>query len=146
MIAKSCGVDVKELPMPEIKCRQYLSSREKCNHILSAPVLSTPGITRRRLCTMYFLFMCSTPPRRLLWLHHAVRNLVGRWLSDLYATFPIKVSFRVAICFLMLCILNNFFLTISFVMCCSFISSIMMHSMCRMLRYRNASSLFGRGV
>ena len=43
------GVDVEELLRPEIKFRQYLSSREKCAHVLSAPVLSTPGMTRRRL-------------------------------------------------------------------------------------------------
>ena len=45
----SGGVDIKELPRPEIKCRQYLSSREKRAHVLSAPVLSTPGMTRKRL-------------------------------------------------------------------------------------------------
>ena len=43
------GVDVEEFPRPEIKCRQYLPSREKCAHVLSAPVFPTPGMTRRRL-------------------------------------------------------------------------------------------------
>ena len=59
---------------------------------------------------MIFLFVCSTPTRRLLWLHHAVIILVGIWSSDLRATFPIKVSCRVVICFLMLGISKNSFL------------------------------------
>ena len=40
----SGGVDAKEIPRPEIKCRQYLLSMEKCTHVLSALVLSTPGM------------------------------------------------------------------------------------------------------
>ena len=43
------GVDVEEVPRPEIKCRQYLSSIEKCAHVLSAMALSTPGMISRRL-------------------------------------------------------------------------------------------------
>ena len=43
------GVDVEEVPRPEIKCRQYLSSMKKCAHVLSAPVSSTPGMMSRRL-------------------------------------------------------------------------------------------------
>ena len=43
------GVDVEEVPRPEIKYHQYLSSRAKCSDVLSAPALSTPGMTRRRL-------------------------------------------------------------------------------------------------
>ena len=66
---------------------------------------------------MDLLFLCSTPPRRFLWLHHAVIILVGRWSSELRATFPIKFRCRVAICFSMLGILNHFFLTVSFVIC-----------------------------
>ena len=66
---------------------------------------------------MYFLFVCSTPARRFLWLHHAVRSLVGRCSSELRATFSIKVSYRVVICFSLLGISENFFLAISFVMC-----------------------------
>ena len=56
----SGGVYFKEVLRPEIKCRQYLSSMAKCAHVLSAPVLSTPGIISRRLRTMDFLFVCST--------------------------------------------------------------------------------------
>ena len=82
---------------------------------------------------MDFLFMRSTPPRRLLWLHHAVRSLVGIWSSELRATLPIKVRCRVTIYFLMLGISKNFFLTVSFVMSCSFTSAILMPSMRRML-------------
>ena len=37
-----------------------------------------------------FLFVCNTPPRRLLWLHFAVRSLVGRRLSELRVTFPMN--------------------------------------------------------
>ena len=76
----SGGVYVEEVPRPDIKCRQYLSSMAKCAHVLSAPVLSTPGMMRRRLWTMYCLFVCNTTPRLLLCLHHALRSLVGRWL------------------------------------------------------------------
>ena len=43
------GADVEEVPRPEIKCRQYLSSMEKCAHVLSAPVLSAPGMMSWRL-------------------------------------------------------------------------------------------------
>ena len=43
------GADVEEVPRPEIKCRQYLSSIEKCAHVLSAMALSTPGMISRRL-------------------------------------------------------------------------------------------------
>ena len=43
------GVDVEEVPRPEIKCSQYLSLMAKCAHILSAPVFSTPGMMSRRL-------------------------------------------------------------------------------------------------
>ena len=43
------GVDAEEVKRPDIKCCQYLSSMEKCAHVLSAPVLSTPGMMRQRL-------------------------------------------------------------------------------------------------
>ena len=43
------GVDVEKFTRPEIKCCQYLSSMEKCAHVLSVPVLSTPGIMSLRL-------------------------------------------------------------------------------------------------
>ena len=102
---------------------------------------STPGMIRQRLWKMEFLFMCSTPPRSILWLHHAVRILLGIWLSEFRATFTIKVSCRVAICFLMLGISNNFFPTAIFVMCCYFTSVTLMPSMRRMVRYRKTSSL-----
>ena len=42
------GVDVEEVPRPEIKCCQYLSSMEKRSHVLSAPVLSTSGTMSQR--------------------------------------------------------------------------------------------------
>ena len=45
----SVGVDVEEFPRPDINCRQYISSMEKCAHVLSAPVFSTPGMIRQRL-------------------------------------------------------------------------------------------------
>ena len=108
--------------------------------------LSTPGMTRRRLGTTYFLFMCSTPLHRLLWLHHVVRSLVGRWSSELFATFSIKVRCRVAICISMLGILKNFFLTVSFVMYWYFTSSILMPYMRQVLWCRNNSSFFRRDV
>ena len=65
---------------------------------------------------MNFLFVISIPLCCLLWLHHAVWSLVGRWSSELSANLPMKFSYRVAICFLMLVIPNNAFLTASFVM------------------------------
>ena len=77
------GFDVKDVPRPEIKCRQYLSSREKRSHVLSTPVFPTPGMMRQRLRTMNILFLSITPPRRILWLHHSVRSLVGIWSSEL---------------------------------------------------------------
>ena len=43
------GIDAEELPMPEIKCCQYFSSREKWAHVLSAPVFPTSGMMRWRL-------------------------------------------------------------------------------------------------
>ena len=46
---------------------------------------------------MDFLFVCSTPPCRLLWLHHAARSLVGGCSSELRVTLPMNVSCRVAI-------------------------------------------------
>ena len=45
----SGGVDVKEVPRPEIKCCQYLSLMEKCAHVLSVPALSTSGMMSWRL-------------------------------------------------------------------------------------------------
>ena len=56
---------------------------------------------------MDFLFVCKTLPRHLLWLHHAVRSLLGRWLSELRATLPMNVSCIVAIYFLMQGISKN---------------------------------------
>ena len=82
---------------------------------------------------MDLLFVCSTPLRCLLWFHHALRSLVGGWLSELRATLPIKVSCRVAVYFSVLGISKNFFLTVSVVMCCSFTSAILMPSIRRML-------------
>ena len=95
---------------------------------------------------MIFLLVCSTPPNSLLWLHHVVISLVGRWSSDLRATFPIKFSCRVSIFFKMLGISNNFLLTVAFVMCWSFTSAILMPNMRRMLRCRNSSRFFRRDV
>ena len=43
------GVDVEEFPRPDIKCRQYLSLRAKCNHVLSTPISPTPDMTWQRL-------------------------------------------------------------------------------------------------
>ena len=43
------GGDDEEFPRLDIKCCQYLSSRAKCAHLFRAPVLSTPGMMRRRL-------------------------------------------------------------------------------------------------
>ena len=123
-----------------------MSSMANCAHVLSAPVFPTPSMMRRRLWTMDFLFVCSTPPRRLLWLHHAVRILVVRWSSELCTTFPMNDSYRVAICFLMLGISKNFLLTVSFVMCWSFTSVIIIPDMRRMLRCRNISRFFSRDV
>ena len=118
----------------------------KCAHVLRAPVFCTPGMTIWRLWTVDFLFVCSTHPRRLLWLHHAVISMVGRWLSELRANFPIKVSCRVAIYYSMLGISNNVFLPVSFMMCWSFTSSILMPNMRRMLCCRNTSSFFRSDV
>ena len=95
---------------------------------------------------MDFLSVRSTPPRILLWLDSAVRSLVGRWSSELRATFPIKVSCCVAIYFLMIGISNNFFLIVSFVMCWSFASTILMPNMRRILRCGNTSSCFWSDV
>ena len=46
---ESGGVDVEEVPRPEIKCSQYLSSMAKCAHVLSAPFFFTCGMMSRRL-------------------------------------------------------------------------------------------------
>ena len=92
------------------------------------------------------LFVCSTTPRCLLWLHHTVRSLVGIWLSDLRATFPMNVSCRVAICSSMLSLSKKSLLTVSFVMRWSFNSVMMMPSMSQMLRCRNTSRFFRRNV
>ena len=88
--------------------------------------------------------MCSTPPHCVLWFNHSVRSFVGIWLSELRATFTIKVSCCVAIYFLMLVISEIFFLTVSFIMCLSFISAIPMPNMRRMLHCRNTSTFLGR--
>ena len=53
----ACGVDSEEVPMPDIKFCQYLSSMTKCAHVLCALVFPTPGMIRRRLWTMDFLFV-----------------------------------------------------------------------------------------
>ena len=42
-----------------------------------------------------------------IWLHHSVRSFMGRWLSELCATFPTKVRCRVVIYFLVLGISKN---------------------------------------
>ena len=86
------------------------SSRSRCAHVLSAPVLSTPGMTRCMLWTMDLFFVCSAPPRRFFWLHHMVRGLVGSWSSWLRTNFPMKVSCSIVICCLMLVISKNIFL------------------------------------
>ena len=140
------GVDVEEVLRPEIKFCLYLSSMVKWAHVLSDPVLSTPGMMSRRLWTMDFFFMLSTTPLSLLWLHHAVRSLVGRWSSELCASFTMKVSCRYAIYFSMLGILKNFLLTVSFVMCWSYTVAILMPNMRRMLWCRNTSIFFKRVV
>ena len=95
---------------------------------------------------MDFLLVYSTPPHHLLWLHHAVRSLVGRWSSELRGTFPIKFSCCVAICFSILGISNSFFLTVSFVMCWYFTSFILVPNMCQMLRCRNTLIFFRRDL
>ena len=59
----------------------------------------------------YDFFLCSTPPYCLLWLHHAVGSMVGRWSSELCATFTMNVRCRVAICYFMLGTSKNFLLT-----------------------------------
>ena len=71
---------------------------------------------------------------------------MGIWLSDLCDTMPIRVSCIVAIYFLMLGILNNLFPTVSFLICCSFTSVILMPSMCRMIQCRNTSNVFKVGM
>ena len=43
------GVDLEEVPRPDIKCRQYLSSMEKFSHVFSDPVFFTPVMMRWRL-------------------------------------------------------------------------------------------------
>ena len=88
---------------------------------------------------MELMSVCSTPLCLLLWLHHMVRSLVRRWSSELRATFLIKVICPVAIFFLVLGISKNFFLTVSFAICCYFTSVIFMTSMHRMLQCRNTS-------
>ena len=93
---------------------------------------------------MEYLFVYSKPPHRLLWFYHKVRRVWGIWSLELRATWPIKVSCRVAICFLMLGILKNFLLTVLFVMCWSFTSAILMPNMRRMLQCSNTSSFFIR--
>ena len=56
---------------------------------------------------MDFLLVYSTPPLRLLWLHHSVRILVGRWSSELRATF--LILYRISVNQLYpLCSLGNF--------------------------------------
>ena len=99
-----------------------------------------------RLWTMDSLFVCSTPPLFLLWLHHAVIFLVGRWSSELRASLPMNVSYCIAICFLMLVISKGFLFTVSFVMCWSPTSSVLMPNIRRMLRCENNSSFFSRDV
>ena len=42
-------VDAEELPRPEIKFRQYFSSRVKCDHVLSDLVFPTPDMMRKGL-------------------------------------------------------------------------------------------------
>ena len=62
-------------------------------------------------CTMDFLFEWRTPPRLRLLLQHAVKSLVGNCWSELRTTFPMKVSWRFAIWFWMVGMLNNLSLT-----------------------------------
>ena len=75
------------------------------------------------------IFVCSTPSRDLLWLYHRVIIMVGRWLSEFFATILMKFNCCVVIFFLVLGISNNFLLTDSFLMLCSFASGILMPSM-----------------
>ena len=50
-------LDFEEVPRPEIRCRQYLSSMEKFAHVLSDPVLSTPDMMRY---FSYYLYIVHT--------------------------------------------------------------------------------------
>ena len=75
-----------------------------------------------------------------------MKSLVGRWLSELRATLPIKVSCRFAICFSMLGISKNLFLDVSFVMRCYLTLSILIPSMRHMLRCSNTSSFSRKGL
>ena len=63
---------------------------------------------------MDFLFVWSMPSCHLLWLHHAVRSLVGSCSSELQTFFTMKVSFHIAIRCLMLGTSKNLFLAVSF--------------------------------
>ena len=53
----------------------------------------------------------SPKPRFRLWLHYAVRSLVGSCTSEFCTTFPIKLSWRFAIWFWMVGMLKNLLLT-----------------------------------
>ena len=82
------------LPSCDMKYFQYASSRAKYTHVVSRPSLAAPGMMRRMLFARFFLLFCSTPPRRRLLSHHAVRSWVGIWSSLLRTTFPMKVSYN----------------------------------------------------
>ena len=57
-----------------------------------------------------------------------------------------KVSCFVALCLSMLVVLNNFFLAVLFVVCCSFTSVILIPSMNLIMQCRKTSSLLRRDV
>ena len=117
--------------------------RGKVQPCLERSIFLNPGMMRRSLWTMYFLFTCITPPCCLFFLQHAVRSLVGRWSSELSVFLPIKFSCRVAINFSMSSISKNFLLNVSFAMRCYFTSATFMPSMRWILRCRNISILLG---
>ena len=97
-----------------------------------------------RYWTIDFLLEWRTLPHFLLWLHHAVRSLVGSCKSELRTTFPIKVSWHFAIWFWMVGMLNNPLLTSALVIISSFTSDIFIFKIILTLLCRKTSNFESR--
>ena len=82
------GVDVEEVPRPEIMCRHYLSSIAKCAHVLNPPVLSTPGMMRRRFWTMDFFVRVQYTSMSSLAVAPCSENFGGEIIVIIPCHFP----------------------------------------------------------
>ena len=92
-------------------------------------------------CTWVFLWEWSTPTTHRLFLHHAISTFVGICSSDLWVTYLMKVSCRLATLFWIIGISKNLQQIVSFMIISYLTCTIVTLSILLMLRRRKTSSL-----